>query len=151
MLVSSIMRKIKSSETKPEVILRKKLWRKGVRYRKNVAKLIGKPDIVIHKYKLAIFVDGDFWHGKQFKLRGYSSLEEQFKGVASREYWIKKIKRNMQRDKVVNRELEKQDWKVIRFYESDVIENPDKCVSIILALVTSIDKRGPRRGGKNEK
>ncbi len=77
-----IMSAIKSKDTRPELLLRRALWQKNLRYRVNYKKLPGKPDIVFTQYKLAIFCDGDFWHGHNWALRGIPSLEEELKGYS---------------------------------------------------------------------
>ena len=141
-VVSKIMRSVKGIETKPERELRIELWRKGFRYRKNVKDVLGKPDIANKKYKIAIFIDGDFWHGNQYKLRGYKSLEEQFFGVSNKEYWIKKINRNIERDKNVTEELISKGWKVIRVWESEIESDLPNCVErIIKTMKTNKDRK----------
>lgn len=108
------MSHIRAKDTKAEVILRKALWHRGIRYRKNYAKLTGKPDIAITRAKIAIFVDGDFWHA-----RGHQ--EHPGEQVASnKEYWTKKLTRNVERDKDVNDALTEEGWLVLRFWESDI-------------------------------
>lgn len=107
------MSKIKGANTSPEILLRKYLSAKAIRYQINTAKYLGKPDIVIKKHKLAIFVDGEFWHG-------YKWQEKKRKIKSNRHYWIPKIEGNIKRDKTVNRELKKQGWKVIRVWEHKV-------------------------------
>jgi DNA mismatch endonuclease (patch repair protein) len=115
---SKLMTKIKSINTKPELILRKKLWSLGYRYNKNVKKLPGSPDIVFEKYKLAIFIDGEFWHG-------YNWVEKKAKLKSNRRFWIAKIERNMQRDILNNIELGKLGYEVFRFWEQDLKKNFD--------------------------
>ena len=97
------MQSIKSKDTKIELMLRKKLWEKGYRYRKNYKHLPGKPDIVFLKLKIAIFCDSEFWHG-------YNWEEKKKKIGTNREYWIKKIETNMERDKRVNEKLKSYGW-----------------------------------------
>lgn len=122
------MSKIKAKNSKPELILRKALFAAGVRYRLNVTSLPGKPDIVIRKYKIAIFVDGEFWHGFNWHIKKH-------KIQANKEYWIKKIEGNMQRDIQNNFLLQNQGFKVIRFWEKDIKINLDLCVHQILQSV----------------
>jgi len=122
------MQHIRSKDTKPEITLRKALWHAGIRYRKNVKGLPGKPDIVITKYRIAVFVDGDFWHGKDFATK---------KPVASnRTYWDAKIRRNMNRDLEVDRQLHGNGWLVVRFWESEIKKDVDVCVKSILEIIT---------------
>lgn len=119
------MKNIKSRDTKPEVILRKALWHRGLRYRKNYNALPGKPDIVLIRQKIAIFVDGDFWHAKGHQ----DQPGEQIK--SHQKYWEPKLKRNVERDKEVNDILTELGWMVLRFWESDVKKNLDSCVKEI--------------------
>jgi len=122
---SELMSKIRSKETKPEVILRKKLWQIGLRYRKNYKSLKGVPDIVFLKEKVAIFVDGEFWHG-------YNWVEKKKKINSNRSYWIKKIEGNIERDTEVKKQLASMGWKVLRFWEKEVKSDLEKCVSKII-------------------
>jgi DNA mismatch endonuclease (patch repair protein) len=105
----------KKADTKPEIILRRAIWGAGLRYRKNVKDLPGKPDVVFRKAKVAVFVDGDFWHGRDWPSRKRSLL----KGT-NPEYWIAKIERNISKGKAVVSALEEQGWTVLRFWESDI-------------------------------
>lgn len=118
--VRKAMSAVKGVDTAPELSLRKALWAKGYRYRLHVKKLPGKPDIVFVSAKVAVFVDGDYWHGVQWKRRGFKSLEDQMENISNRDYWIKKIKGNMERDKKNSAALRKRGWKVVRIWESDV-------------------------------
>ena len=95
---SENMRRIKSKDTTIEIILRKELWRRGLRYRKNVKDVTGKPDVVFKGKKLAVFADSEFWHGKQY-------LEGKYIPKTNTDFWVKKITRNIERDKEVNEKL----------------------------------------------
>jgi len=125
---SNTMRKIKSKNTKPELILRQYLWEKGIRYRLKNADIIGKPDITIRRKKLAIFVDGEFWHGHNWE-------EKKEKIKSNREYWIPKIERNIERDKKTNQLLIQSGWKVIRFWENEVFSDIDTCLNRIISNI----------------
>ncbi len=119
------MSHIRAKNTKAEVLLRKALWRRGIRYRKNYKKLPGSPDIVITRCHIAVFVDGDFWHA-----RGHQDHPgEQVRSHC--DFWQKKLKRNVERDKEVNEELTSMGWLVLRFWASDVEKDLDTCVSRI--------------------
>jgi DNA (cytosine-5)-methyltransferase 1 len=133
--ISAIMRKVSSKNTAPEVLLRKALWAKGLRYRISPEELPGKPDVVLPAHGLAVFIDGDLWHGNQWVRRGLTSLEEQFRETKSREYWLKKIRRNMERDCRVTSSLMSKGWTVIRFWESRINEDVEGCVREILDAV----------------
>ncbi len=113
---SAQMSKIRSRNSKPELILRKALWSKNIRFRLHDKSLPGTPDIVIKKYKLAIFVDGEFWHGFDWKKN-----KERIK--SNRLFWIPKIERNMQKDIRVNKALRDLDYVVFRFWTQDILKN----------------------------
>ena len=120
------MQHIRSKDTKAEILLRKALWRKGLRYRKNVKVLPGKPDIVFTKHKIVIFVDGDFWHARGHEKNPGEQID------TNKNYWIDKLKRNVARDRYVNELLLEQGWLVLRFWESDIKNNLDNCVEEIM-------------------
>jgi len=130
---SSLMKKIKSNNTKPEIKLRKALWNAGIRYRLNVTKLPGKPDIVIHKYKLIIFIDGEFWHG-------YKWEEKKTKIKANKDYWIKKIERNIQRDIQNTQILQELGYIVIRFWEHEIKKDINDCVKKVMDVRKLLNK-----------
>lgn len=120
---SYIMSRINSQDTKIEVILRKALWSLGYRYRKNDRSVFGTPDICFKKKKLAVFCDSSFWHGKDY-LNGTIP-------ASNRGYWIKKLERNIERDKEVNKALKADGWKVIRFWDEKINTDLAQCVSEI--------------------
>ena len=120
------MSHIKSRNTSIEVKLRKALWNKGYRYRKNYSKVPGKPDIAITKYKIAIFCDSEFFHGKDWEV-----LKPRLQKGDNAEYWIPKIQRNRERDDEVNKELLFLGWTVIRFWGKDIMKNVDECVLVV--------------------
>jgi len=117
-LTSKIMKRIPQKDTKPEMRLRKELFRRGLRYRKNEKSLPGRPDIVFRGVQLAVFVDGDFWHGREWRLRGYQKIEDAFKTNTA--FWVKKIDGNVRRDKENTRKLQDMGWVVLRFWASDI-------------------------------
>lgn len=118
------MRAIRSKDTTIELALRKALWQRGIRYRKNYNGLIGKPDIVITKYRIAVFCDSDFWHGYDWENRKARIKSNQ-------EYWIPKIERNMKRDQEVTLALVNQGWIVLRFWEHTIRKDLEECVNDI--------------------
>ena len=120
------MKYIHSKNTKIEVILRKALWNAGFRYRKNYDKLPGKPDIALTKYKIAIFCDGEFFHGKDWEV-----LKPKLEKGNNPDFWIKKITRNQQRDDEVNKQLLFMGWTVIRFWGNEIKKNPEQCVKVV--------------------
>lgn len=115
---------VKSSGSKIEVKLAKALWHKGFRYRKNDKAVFGNPDIVFRKNKVAIFVDSEFWHGKNWKIHNHN-----FK--SNIEYWIEKIERNIQRDEMVNQVLQKEGWKILRFWGEEIEKRLPECIEKI--------------------
>ena len=118
---SKLMSAIRSTNTKDEVRLAKALWALGYRYRRNNKTVFGKPDFTFKKIKLAIFVDGEFFHGKNWAI-------DRNRIKTNSEFWIKKIERNIQRDIEVNAYLESQNWKILRFWSNDIKKNLDLCV-----------------------
>lgn len=125
---SKIMSKIRGKNTKPELIFRKALWKKGVRYRIDNKKLPGKPDVSIQKYKLAVFIDGEFWHG-------YNWDERKDHIKSNRRFWLPKIERNMQRDRQVNRDLNNLGFTVFRFWEKEIKNELNKCINDVLVYI----------------
>ena len=124
---SKIMKSIKGSDTGIEVRLRKALWHKGVRYRKNFKVFDCHPDIVITKYKIAVFCDGNFWHGKELQKRPIKHNSS---------YWNEKIRRNVERDLENTIELRDNGWIVLRFWEDDIQKNLPNCVSDVLRYIS---------------
>jgi DNA (cytosine-5)-methyltransferase 1 len=133
--ISAIMRKVHGKDTTPELALRRALWARGLRYRVNTTELPGKPDIVIPSARLAIFVDGDFWHGNQFRKRKLTALEQQFPETATKTYWLTKIRRNMTRDAANTSVLLFQGWSVLRFWESQLRADLEGCVAMVTRVV----------------
>lgn len=127
--VSYNMSRIKNKDSLLENLLRKELWRRGLRYRKNYGKAAGKPDIAFPGVKVAVFCDSEFWHGY-----GWSDeKKKEFKTNA--EFWINKIERNIQRDKEVTCILENEGWAVLRFWGREIKKNTEQCVCEIEELV----------------
>jgi DNA mismatch endonuclease (patch repair protein) len=131
------MSSIHSQDTKPEIFFRKSLWKWGIRYRKNV-KIFGKPDIAIKKYKLVIFIDGDYWHGNNWRIRGLPSLDAEL--ATYKEYWQKKIRRNVERDKEVTAYYENNGWTVLRFWESDIKNDLNTCILRTIQTINTLKK-----------
>ena len=126
---SKIMAAVKSKDTKPEKKLGSALWSLGIRYRKQY-KIVGKPDFVLVSTKIAIFCDGDFWHGNNWKIRGLRSFAEELSSYTP--YWKRKILRNVERDKEVNEILVNNGWVVLRFWESEIKNNAIGCAETVL-------------------
>lgn len=121
---SDLMRKIRSERTTPEVLLQKTLRKAKIKFRKNCSALAGKPDIVLLAKKIAVFVDGEFWHG-------YRWQQKKKKIKDNRGYWIPKIERNIARDRKHNRKLKNSGWQVIRFWQQQVIKDLPGCIQKI--------------------
>ena len=121
---SELMKKIKSNDTKPELFFKKKLWGRGFRFSRKCSDLPGKPDIVLEKYKIAVFIDGEFWHG-------YKWHEKKKTIKSNRQYWIPKIERNIARDKKNTRILRQQGWVVLRFWQKQIERQIDSCFNKI--------------------
>lgn len=127
------MKNIRSKDTKIEIILRKALWRKGYRYRKNLKTLPGKPDIIFLKYKIAVFCDSEFFHGKDWEV-----LKPRLEEGNNSEYWVSKISRNRERDDEVNKKLLFMGWTVIRFWGNDIKKHTEECVKVIEETILDI-------------
>lgn len=120
------MSHIRSKDTSIEMVLRKALWRKGYRYRKNLKSLPGSPDIAITKYRIAIFCDSEFFHGKD-----WDELKLRLENGNNSVYWVRKITRNMERDRENERDLASREWTVLRFWGKDILKHTDDCVRAV--------------------
>ncbi len=127
------MQRIKAKDTSIEIKLRKSLWNKGYRYRKNYDRLPGKPDIALTKYKIAIFCDSEFFHGKDWEV-----LKPRLEKSNNSQYWISKISRNRERDDEINKRLLFEGWTVIRFWGKDIQKNADECVRVVEETIWDI-------------
>lgn len=127
---SKMMSKIRGKNTKPEMAFRRALWAKGVRYRVNNKSLPGTPDISILRYRLAVFIDGEFWHG-------YDWEEKKGKLKTNREFWIPKIERNMQKDREVNLALAQMGFTVFRFWTKEIKTDLERCVNDVWGYIIS--------------
>ena len=122
------MSKVCLKNGKAETILAKRLWHEGYRYRRNYKKLPGSPDIALTTYRVAVFVDGEFWHGENWD-------ERKAKLKHNREYWIEKIEENMARDKRVDGQLQEMGWTTVHFWEKQVLKHTDECLQVVLELL----------------
>ena len=122
---------VKAKGTKIENILGKLLWRAGLRFRKNNKTIFGHPDFSHKGKKIAVFCDGEMWHGKDWERQ-----QAEFK--SHRDFWIPKIERNMARDNEVNDRLRTEGWTVLRFWETDIKKNPSACVEKVKEVYESI-------------
>ncbi len=141
-VTSRIMAAVRSRDTRPEIALRSILWRRGLRFRVR-SKLTGKPDIVFSAARLAVFVDGDFWHGNAWRTRRLPSFEAQFERINNAAFWRAKIEANMARDQRVNTELAASGWQVYRVFESRLKDEPDLVADEVEELVRR--RRATRR------
>ena len=122
--ISKNMKAVKNKDSEIEQILRKELWARCLRYRKNVKSVFGKPDIAFIGKKIAVFCDSEFWHGYAWEI-----YQEDFRSNQS--FWIPKIERNMQRDIEVNNQLRSEGWTVLRFWGREIKKNTSACADII--------------------
>lgn len=120
------MSRIRGKDTSIEVRLRKALWAKGYRYRKNYKKLPGSPDIVLTKYRIAVFCDSEFFHGKDWDL-----LRPRLEQGKNPGYWVRKIERNMERDQETDKLLRFADWTVIHFWGKEILKDTEECIKVI--------------------
>lgn len=129
------MQAVRSTGSKIEKTLAKALFAKGLRYRKNDRTVFGKPDLTFKKYKLAVFVDSEFWHGKDWDKRKFDHKSNQ-------EFWLAKIERNIERDKEVNEKLIAEGWTVLRFWGKDITKNLDQCINEIQMTINETKRKG---------
>ena len=122
--ISYNMKQVKKKDSKIEQMLRKELWSRGIRYRKNVRRVFGNPDIAFIGMKIAVFCDSEFWHGYDWEKR-----KNDFR--SNTEFWIPKIERNMERDKEVNEHLEREGWIVLRFWGDEIKRNVQGCADSV--------------------
>ena len=120
----------RGKDTAPELVLRRTLWRHGVRYRLDSADLPGKPDLVLRRKRIVVFCDGDFWHGRNWKTQ-----RAQLRRRANAAYWVAKISYNRARDKRLNRLLQAKGWTVIRLWETDIHANAERAARLVLAAL----------------
>lgn len=124
------MSRIKGKDTSIEITLRQVLWKKGYRYRKNCKELPGRPDIALTKYKIAIFCDSEFFHGKDWEI-----LKPRLEKGKNPDYWIAKIERNMERDREKDKALLFEGWTVVHFWGKEILKNTDECVKVIEEII----------------
>lgn len=122
--ISYNMQQVKNKDSIIELMLRKELWARGIHYRKNSTKIMGKPDIVFITKKIAVFCDSEFWHG-------YNWEERKNDIKSNRDFWIPKIERNMQRDTEVNEQLRGEGWIVLRFWGNEIKKHCSECADVI--------------------
>ena len=131
--ISYNMRQVKNKDSQIELLLRHEMWKRGIRYRKNVLSVYGKPDIAFIKKKVAVFVDSEFWHGFDWN-------NKQAEIKSNREFWIPKIEKNMERDARVNSFLRSEGWIVLRFWGKEIQRNTVGCVDIIETALKEREK-----------
>lgn len=129
-VTSRVMAAVRNRNSAAELAIRRRLWLNGVRYRVR-SKLPGKPDIVFPRQRIVVFVDGDLWHGNSWRVRGLPSLESQF--PTNTAWWVTKIRRNMARDAEVNEQLCATGWTVLRYWESEVLADPNRVAMDVAA------------------
>lgn len=130
--ISKRMSHVKTKRNSAEIMIAKSLWHRGYRYRLNYKALPGSPDIALAKYRIAIFIDGEFWHGKDFEQR-------KTKLKNNKDYWIEKIQENIDRDLKNDKLLRQMDWYPIHFWSNDVIKYCNQCVEEVICLIDDIN------------
>ena len=130
--ISKRMSHVKTKRNSAEIMIAKSLWHRGYRYRLNYKALPGSPDIALAKYRIAIFIDGEFWHGKDFEQR-------KTKLKNNKDYWIEKIQENIDRDLKNDKLLRQMDWYPIHFWSNDVIKYCNHCVEEVICLIDDIN------------
>ena len=126
---------VASTNTRPELALRRALHRVGLRYRLHHAALPGRPDVVFPRQRVAVFVDGDYWHGRSWRGRGFTSLEAQFARWNNSAWWLAKIQGNIRRDRRQTQALKRQGWTVLRFRDTSIEKDLPGCVKRTLRAV----------------
>ena len=139
------MSRIRGKDTSIEVALRKALWAKGYRYRKNYKDLPGSPDIALTKYKIAVFCDSEFFHGKDWEV-----LKKRLEKGKNSGYWIQKIQRNIERDQEKDIQLRFEGWTVIHFWGKEILKNTDECIKVIEEAVFDIKLSEVEEDGRYE-
>jgi len=142
---SRIMASVRSRDTAPELALRRALHKRGIRYRVGTTDVLGHPDLTIKKYRLAVFIDGDMWHGHEHVRRGLPDMESLF--PSRTEFWCEKIRRNMARDREVNEGLRTAGWTVVRIWASDVEANPEAAAESVMRALDSAKAAGTQQRG----
>ena len=132
--ITKNMKKVKSRDSKIEILLRKELWKRGLRYQKNVNEIFGKPDIVFRGKRIAIFCDSEFWHG-------FNWVERKKDFKTHQKFWIPKIERNIERDLEVTIQLRDEGWTVFRFWGKEIIKNTSECADIIERAVKNNEQK----------
>ncbi len=133
------MSSIKGKDTRIELALRKELWRRGYRYRKNYKGLPGTPDIVLIKYRIAIFCDSEFFHGKDWDI-----VKARVGSGNNGEYWVSKIEKNMIRDNETDKKLFFLGWTVIHFWGADILRKTDECIKVIEDVIVDMNIKNIR-------
>ncbi len=133
------MSSIKGKDTRIELALRKELWRRGYRYGKNYKGLPGTPDIVLTKYKIAIFCDSEFFHGKDWDI-----IKTRIGSGNNGEYWVSKIEKNMIRDNETDKKLFFMGWTVIHFWGADILRKTDECIKVIEDVIVDMNIKNIR-------
>lgn len=133
-ITSRMMSRVKNKDSRAELVLRRALWGHGLRYVLHHELLPGKPDIVFRGSKVVVFVDGDFWHGRGLREQGREAFAATLR-TERRDWWVEKIEKTVKRDHSVTALLEQQGWKVLRFWENEVLRDTEMCVNTVIRLV----------------
>jgi DNA mismatch endonuclease (patch repair protein) len=129
---SLVKQRNRRQDTQHEILLRQSLWHMGLRFRKNVDTMLGKPDIVFSRARVVVFCDGDFWHGRDWRTR-----KAKLSGGTNAAYWVAKISSNMSRDARTTEALEQAGWRVIRLWEGDIKKDPGTAARCVFEVVNA--------------
>jgi DNA mismatch endonuclease, patch repair protein len=143
LVTSRMMATVRNKNSRAELTLRSVLHHSGVRFRLHVKSLPGRPDLTIAKYRVAVFVDGDFWHGNAWKVRRLNRLEDLF--PSRTDWWVAKIRRTVERDLEVTQSLRQQGWTVVRIWESQVLASPKAAADLVLDVLRTHAWSAPMR------
>jgi len=130
------MSAVRNRDSRAELALRRALHSRGFRYRLHAKDVLGRPDIVVRKYRLAVFVDGDLWHGNAWRLRNLTKLEDLF--PTRTDWWVQKIRRNMARDRQVTNTLQASGWCVLRIWESEILRGPNASANSVAHAIEAL-------------
>lgn len=140
-VTSRIMKAVRGKDTRVELAFRRSLFACGLRYRVHDRRVYGHPDVSFPTEHIAVFVDGDFWHGNAWRVRGFKSFEEQFRRWARGDFWREKITRNVERDRAVDAELRRKGWLVLRFWESELASGSSRATQRVAQAVARRRRR----------
>jgi DNA mismatch endonuclease (patch repair protein) len=144
-MTSKMMSAVKSKGSRAELMLRAELWRRGYRYRLHYRRLVGKPDMVFPRHRVAVFVDSDFWHARALVAEGEPALRATIRGERQ-DWWVAKLTRNAARDVEVTEQLTQDGWTVVRVWESEVLDDSASCADRVESVLRKLDRQHRKFG-----